>query len=264
MILVWRPGEEPADGARSLASLINATPGFTTGDDVVDASGRPEPTRFVIDANPGQIDSGRDTIVGFGRNDILVLDDPLLDGNRDGIVTFGANRVLDLDQPQSRDSIAFVNGPSSKHGVRYLGEDEDGQHLYADARTRPLKAVEGTLGDDALRGDAGDRKGQVFFFDTALEIDWGRDSISRFSEKDLLVVTSPLAAEDGVVALEPGEKLNLNGSALGPSFGQLDITDLAGQSVGALYLRGVEVHAGVTYSIYGLTPGAPADLVFIA
>lgn len=86
-------------------------------------------------------------------------------------------------------------------GLRLLGESCEGAFVYADATVRPFKALEGSLADDIQTGDAGDSTKQVFFFDTALEIDLGSDRIDRFDAKDLLATTSRIedANGDGII-----------------------------------------------------------------
>lgn len=73
---------------------------------------------------------GRDRIVDFGANDILVTTSPILDRNGDGIVTFGSDRRLDLSDGEGR-----AVGELAIAGVRALEfdgvkEGEDGTIYY--------------------------------------------------------------------------------------------------------------------------------------
>ncbi|MGJ3627260.1 calcium-binding protein [Sphingomonas sp. MMS24-JH45] len=175
--------------------------------------------RFVFTAGD---DTGADTIIDFGKTDLIAfVDRALRDGNRDGFITFGANGVLDIDNEAGSDTIAFTG--LSAAGLRLLGSNEEG-FLYADATVRPTGAIEGRLGNDTLRGDAGDRTSQVFFFDTALGLDFGNDRITNFGANDLLVTTSAIRDSDGdgivtfggnrVLDLPDGTTVNINNRAV--------------------------------------------------
>jgi hypothetical protein len=130
--------------------------------------------------------TGQDVIQGFGKHDTLALSQTLRDGNRDGIINPGSDKAFDLGQGD----LLKLNNVKE---VRYLGQNEDGHH-YADASVRLKGMREGSLGDNQLAGDANDAKGQDFLFDTALKLGLGKDDISRFGSKDILVTTSSMTA----------------------------------------------------------------------
>ncbi|KQN73886.1 choice-of-anchor L domain-containing protein [Sphingomonas sp. Leaf62] len=243
----------------------DVVPGFTSGNDAVDVTGRPGPTTLHI-AGTG---TGKDSVKGFGGSDILIVDEPIVDSNKDGIITFGRNGVLDFDGPdKGTDTVRFVGGPRS---LRSIGTDDDGPFAYADASTRQKGWKEGMLGDDALAGDAKDRRGDVFLFDTALDVNWGSDSIASFGRKDRVVTTTALydADGDGRIELGSGGRLVLTGNGtLDPShlgdvsatapFGTVRITATGGASVAALDLVGSYTQNGHAYYVYELADGDAA------
>lgn len=243
----------------------DVAPGFTVGDDSIDVTGRPGPTTLHI----GGTSTGKDSVKGFGGTDILVVDEMIADSNKDGIITFGKNRVLDFDGPDKGiDTVRFIGGPNS---LRYIGTDNDGHFAYADAATRQKGWKEGMLGDDALAGDAKDRKGDVFLFDTALDVNWGSDTIASFGRKDRVVTTTALydADGDGRIELGTGGRLVLNGNGvLDPShlgdvsatapFGVVRINATGGSAVGALDLVGSYAKNGHVYYVYDLADGDAA------
>lgn len=225
----------------------------TAGNDVLSGSSLPE--TFHING----LTSGTDTISGFGTNDLLVVDEKLFDGNNDGIVNWGANGVLDLDGPDAGiDTVTFTD--STVTGVRYLGTDGVGHYAYADASVRLAGFTEGTLGNNTFTGTS---KADVFFFDTALDVNWGHDTINKFGLTDSLVTTSKIfdGNDDGKISFING-KLDLNGAGemghdgnmnqLG-TFGDVTITDWAGKAVTALYFDHETTVNGVHYYYYDLT-----------
>lgn len=233
-------------------------PGFTGGNDTLDASARSGPTTLHIEGTA----TGKDVVIGFGKNDILIVDEKIADRNNDGIITFGKNGLLDFDGPEAgTDTARFQGGAKS---LRYLGADDEGYHVYADAATRRGGWKEGTIRDDILSGDAANRRADTFLFDTALDVNWGADLVRNFGARDRVVTTSKLfdADGDGQIALVGGE-LPLNGnpffdpahagdvSATRP-FGELTITGVGGAAVDAIRLTSTTVQNGVTYYFYGL------------
>lgn len=237
----------------------DVAPGFTAGNDVLDVSGRPGPTTLHV----AGLDTGRDTLKGFGTSDILVTDERIADSNNDGLITFGKNGVLDFDGPdKGLDTLRFAGGPKS---LRYIGTDDAGHFAYADAGTRVKGWKEGLLGDTLLSGDAKDKKADTFLFDTALDVNWGADVLRLFGAKDRLVTTTALfdADADGKIVLGAGGRLALNGngaldashagdvSATAP-FGLVTLTGIDGQAVSALELQKVISQNGHTYYVYGL------------
>lgn len=240
----------------------DVVPGFTSGNDSIDVTARTGPTTLYVAGTS----TGKDVVRGFGGNDILVVDEKIVDGNNDNIITFGRNGLLDFDGPdQGTDTVRFVGGPRS---LRYIGTDNAGHFAYADASTRQKGWKEGKLGDDMLSGDAKDRKGDVFLFDTALDVNWGSDNVASFGRKDRVVTTSALydADGDGRIELASGGRLVLNGNgALDPShagdvsatapFGSVRLTGTGGTAVTALDLVGSYTQNGHVYYVYGLADG---------
>lgn len=189
-------------------------------------------------------DTGDDEITDFEAVDIVVTNSLLRDGNSDGIIGFGGNGVLDLDASADDDTVAIA-GVSA---LRFLGEACEGVFVYADAAVRPDDAVEGTLGDDALAGDAADAETDVFFFDTALALDLGADTIAGFGSTDVIVTTSLIrdGNGDGIIGFGGDLLLELP-SAEG---GTVGITNMMGGAVGSLEYDGSVERDGVTYYVY--------------
>lgn len=217
-------------------SSDGASPSLT-----IAAVGTDDPESFVYD-NRTRLPAS--VLDGFGRNDTLVFTRQLYDGNRDGIVTFGADRKLNLTGNKGSDTLT-ISGIDPLLGLRLIGE-QGGGYVYAEAAVRPIKAIEGRLGDDMMAGDAANRRQDVFFFDTALGHDLGTDSIARFGIDDLIVVTSPLAGVEAgeTVALDPAGGIDL------PSGGRLLVSDDTGAALADLVFDGTISHRGVTYHVY--------------
>jgi Ca2+-binding RTX toxin-like protein len=185
-------------------------------------------------------ETGADTIIDFQKIDILVTDALLRDGNKDGFISFGANGVLDLDAGGAgNDTVAFT-GVAPQSGLRLLGQLDDGGYAYADAATRPAGAREGTLADDVLSGAAGARS---FFYDTALALDFGTDTITGFGTDDLIVTTTAIADNDG------NGRIDFGGDRT------LDLADgtevrINNGAIRSLEFDGSVMMNGVTYFVY--------------
>ena len=209
--------------------------------------------------------SGHDEIVNFRPSDVFVTDRALYDGNRDGSITFGSGGLLHPDGPGGSDSVKF-DGLSPDEGLRFLGQSCPGTYVYADATVRPDKAMEGSLSSDALQGDAGDHKTDVFFYDTALGISLGDDVIKAFGAKDLVVTTTALhdGNRDGIINFGADEKLDLPGDKSIARTGTISIEDLAGKTVSSLQFEGHIHHGESDYYVYGALGGSGgADDVFL-
>ncbi|MDD1453155.1 Ig-like domain-containing protein [Sphingomonas sp. H160509] len=220
------------------------------GDQLV--SGPAYHNSFLVDSAG---ESGHDRITGFAHDDILVTSIALLDGNGDGVIGL-KNGVAKLDILGS-DSIQ-IDGLT---GLRSLGDSATGLHIYADADVRPVNAVEGTLGNDMLRGDSGDTIGQAFFYDTALDINLGSDRIINFGSKDVIVTTSALldGNRDGVIAFGGSGKVSLMGGsgasgdkAVSGEAGSVALSNVDDAPINKIEFDGSVVHEGATYYVYSL------------
>lgn len=209
----------------------------------------------------GGDDSGDDSITNFAADDIIVTDVALRDGNGDGIIGFGRNGILNT----ASGSVA-ITGTSA---LRFLGEACEGSFVYADAAVRPDGAQEGkVLSDDVLSGDAGDAMADIFFFDTALDLALGDDTIANFGANDILVTTTKVfdRNNDGTVGFGSDGILDLPGGVGGPGDpgspgegGMVTITNMMGGAVSALEYDGSVERDGVTYYVYSLS-GSSAGL----
>lgn len=193
--------------------------------------------KFVFDLS-GK--TGADTITDFGNNDVLIVTKALADGNGDGIITPGKNKMLDFGS-----GAGTVKLGSLTDGLRLLGHTAEG-YIYASAGVRPTGAQEGRLGvADVLNGDVGDKKATSFFFDTALGLDTGHDTITTFGTKDILVTTSALASTTA----------GQNGFVFGGG-GSVEVSGVGGNPVTTLEFDGDHVSAGVHYYVYSLESSA--------
>jgi VCBS repeat-containing protein len=200
-------------------------------------------------------DVGDDRITNFAADDILVTDLALRDANGDGFIGFGGGGILNLSG--SSGGTVVVEGIRS---LRFLGEACEDNWVYGAAYVRPDEAIEGfVLTDDALAGDAGDAATDVFFFDTALDLDLGADSIANFGSNDVLVTTTRIADSnnDGIIGFGADRMLDLPGGVGGPGDpglagdgGMVGLTDLAGVALKSLEYDGSVTQNGVTYYVY--------------
>lgn len=249
------------DGAVTLASVAagggkaapTAAPGWRTvaatakSETMAATAGR---DKFVFDQ---AVKTGADTVKGFGREDVLVAKKALPDGDRDGLVALAKDGTLDLGSGGGTVKMAGVGA-----GLRLVGHTAEG-YVYGAADVRPAGALEGKLGSaDALKGDAGDKKANAFFFDTALGMDMGHDTVAGFGAKDVLVTTSALAD----VAAGRGVSAGAGGFSFAGG-GGVAVTDAAGHAVTTLEFDGDQVIGGVHYYAYSLA-GSAAGLGALA
>jgi hypothetical protein len=139
--------------------------------------------------------------------------------------------------------------------LRYLGTDDEGLSVYANAAVKPKGAIEGTIGDDTLGDTATAAKKSVFFYDTSLDIHLGDDKIVNFDSNDLFVTTTALSN----TKLDNSGTVTLTGAS-----GSLGTVDFNAVTVGALEFDGSVTRSGVTYYVYsqeGSSVGI-ADLTF--
>lgn len=192
--------------------------------------------------------SGSDKITNFGSADVLVTKGTLFDGNGDGLITFSKSK-LGLDGAGSVDNVTLA-GVSA---LRFLGTDDNGLSVYANAGVRPKGAIEGKISDDILKGDAPDSKKNVFFFDSALDIHLGDDRIENFGAKDLLVTTKALATTSLGVS---GTAKLIGADGVVGEVGTVELHGLNGATIQALEFDGSINHKGSTYYVYSLEGSA--------
>lgn len=215
------------------------------------------------------VGGGADTIVGFGKNDLLVMKSKIFDSNNDGLINFGKNKLLDLDG--TRDGLGdTINFQGTIKGLRYLGSDAEGNHAYADISVRKAGWLEGTLADDTLDTSGGNK---TVLFDTALDLNWGKDTINNFGVGDRFLTTSKMfdSNDDGTIDFAGNNLLDLTGSPLlgslikpgGPlghegnptgnsPWGQVAFFGEGGEQITALKLLDTQTAGTVTYYVYGL------------
>ncbi|PXA94638.1 hypothetical protein DMC47_20400 [Nostoc sp. 3335mG] len=195
--------------------------------------------------------TGNDRIMNFGKNDLFVTDKKLYDGNKDGIIGM-SNNMVSVDAPKKGDMVQ-IDGVSA---LRFLGMDEAGHAVYADASVRPKGAKEGNFGDNTLAGDSGNKAKNVFFFDTGLHADLGNDTITRFGKHDLIVTTTKLVDgdDDGIITATDGS------FSLPDDTGSLLVKDIKGKAISSLEFDGSVDRDGHTYYVYSLVGSTAADV----
>ena len=248
------PVVDPVPAVTSLLDRVGTQNGSSATNDML--SGPEHHNTFFFDVTAK---SGADRISDFGNDDVLVTNQALYDGNRDGIIAFSKNKLSRYGSKYA-DTVK-IDGVSA---LRLMGADDQGMYVYADASVRPKGAIESKLGDDRFSGDAADKKKNIFFFDTALDIDLGDDRVDDFGARDVIVTTSKLVDGDGngLISLTGGV-LKLSGGTGGPGDsvvagegGTVDLHSLGGASVGALEFDGSVVRDGTTYYVYSLEDSA--------
>jgi hypothetical protein len=200
--------------------------------------------------------SGDDRINNFGTDDVLATTAKIFDGNGDGIVVTKSGHVS-IDGPGSADAVDLTGVGA----LRFLGQADDGLFIYANNDTRLNGSIEGTLGSDALSGDAGDKQSQTFLFDTALGLNLGQDHVTSFGAKDVLVTTSALedGNGDGVIVFGADKLLNLDTAG---AAGAISLTAVNGSALTSLGFDGSFTQNHVTYYVYS-TVGSHAGVGII-
>ncbi|PAX06338.1 Ig-like domain-containing protein [Sphingomonas lenta] len=197
--------------------------------------------------------SGIDTIDGFGRGDLIGVKEAFHDGNRDGIINLSKG-VVSLQHPASDNALKMAGVAS----LRLMGADEDGTFVYASGAGRPKGARESRMSDDRLAGDATDKKTQVFFFDSALGLDLGQDTVANFGRKDVLVTTTALTLDGGRVTRDDDGDIALLSADGAHELGGIDLRGIGGGTP-ALEFDGTIIRDGATYYVYSLE-GSSAGL----
>lgn len=243
-------------------SLATAPLGTITGDvGTVD--------HVVITNGAGNTMSGDYTIENFGKNDTILTTKKIFDGNNDGIINFGPNAVLDTERTGggvSKAGDTQVNvigeGGDAVLGIRYLGS-KDGYFVYADASVRLAGFTEGFVTDDVFDATAGDVN---IFFDNALGLNLGADTINGFGAGDKVTFTSELFDRDGdgIVKFGANGVLDVSGDdgplATDPADADTATFDAGDHPGGQIAFTGLtEIKAlgfyevgGVTYYEYGI------------
>jgi hypothetical protein len=270
------------------ATIHNDTTTGTTANDILgdglggDSVATSQADTYYFDNSAVQY--GDEQIVNFGHEDSIVNYKHIFDGNNDGIIDFGPNGVLDIDRTSAKlagaDQITVKGiGGADISQLRYLGSKSvtgtvgtalgDGAFVYADASTRLKAFTEGTVGNDTFNGALANVKGNgghnQFFFDTALGLNLGGDTINNFGTDDQIVTTTRIhnGSDQGaaitfgknLILDLPGDTNGIHGD-VGPSEGgQIAFSDT---TIHMLYLESVDTTSttGVTYYHYGLTPPA--------
>ena len=116
-------------------------------------------------------------------------------------------------------------------------------------------AIEGKIADNAFTATA---DSDTFFFNNALPVNLGSDTIGRFSATDRIVTTQPLSDvnHDGLITANASAAFLLGTASTGD---QVKLTDGAGAAVTTVQFDGTRVINGVSYYIYSL-PGGAHDL----
>lgn len=230
----------------ALITTANTFDNFTAGNDVV--TGTSKADAFIIDNTSS---TGQDQI-NFGKNDSLLTKAKLFDSNEDGFITFGGDRRLDVfGRDGGSDEINMV-GVNDEKGLRYLGTS-DGYFVYGDALTKlqnaaTKSATESTVANNDFDANGGNK---TFFFDTALGLNLGADTIKGFGAGDRIITTSEIFDSNGdnVIQFGANGKLDLPGAEGGDRANGGTVTFDADIQ---LAIVDTVVMNGVTYYTYAL------------
>ena len=255
------------NGATLFDALLGPSP-TTSGTDSSIATptpiATPIPTATPTPTSTGSVEAGHtykfaipegsgNQSIQVDFNDTVVTNRPIYDPNYDGIITFGSGGVLDIEKTRysSGDQMITITGAQA---LRFIGAT-DGSYYYEDAGVRPIGAIEGKIADNAFTATA---DSDTFFFNNALPVNLGSDTIGRFSATDRIVTTQPLSDvnHDGLITANASAAFLLGTASTGD---QVKLTDAAGAAVTTVQFDGTRVINGVSYYIYSL-PGGAHDL----
>ncbi|MEZ0497979.1 Ig-like domain-containing protein [Sphingomonas sp. IW22] len=242
------PPPPPPPPVDDVATDLVARAGTVDGSSALDQilSGKDGANTFHIAAGT----TGNDRITNFGKDDVLAFDKALYDGNKDGIIALSGN-VLSIDAPRVGDMVKIDD--VSK--LRYLGVDDAGHSIYADATVRPKGAKESTLADNSFSGDSGDKSKNVFFFDTALGADLGSDTITKFGQRDMIVTTTKINDGNGDnIIIRSNGNITLPGDQ-----GNVVLKGMNGALIDTLEFDGAVIRNDVTYYVYSMVGSTNTD-----
>ncbi|MEZ0495382.1 hypothetical protein [Sphingomonas sp. IW22] len=229
--------------AASVVLVSDSVDGVTVGED--------KATAFVVTSG----DIGDETILNFRTNDSLI-NYRLISTEA---VAPGPNGTIAVDAAESPDgdmlSIVAADG-SETLNLRYLG-NKDGGFAYADASVRLSGFTEGYVTNDTFDAASGST---TYFFDNALGLNLGFDTIDNFGSDDMIVTTRRIydADDSETITFGANKVLDLSGEGgpkstdgkLNPG-GQIDVNGVSGDVTVLDFLYAREVN-GVTYYHYGI------------
>lgn len=225
--------------AASTVLVSNGTSDVVIGHDIA--------TAYVVsDGNVGD-----DTILTFRKNDSLINYRSMGDS-----VDSGENGLIAVDGAEGGDQLALVAADGGIVNLRYLGS-KDGGHAYADASVRLEGFTEGQVTNDTFDASSGSF---TFFYDNALGLNLGFDTINGFGADDHIVTTRQIFDNDGDATIGFGgnDVLDLSGEG-GPKSsdgsrhpgGQIDLNGVGHDMLSIDFLYQETVN-GVTYYHYGI------------
>ncbi|KQN81939.1 hypothetical protein [Sphingomonas sp. Leaf62] len=196
-------------------------------------------------------DVGDDTILTFRKNDSLINYRSIGD-----TVDAGENGVIAVDGAGGADQLTLVAADGGAVNLRYLGS-KDGGHAYADASVRLAGFTEGKVTNDSFDASSGSYK---FFYDNALGLNLGFDTINGFGADDQIVTTRQIFDNDdnATIGFGSNDVLDLSGEG-GPKSsdgfkhpgGQIDLNGVGHNMVSIDFLYQETIN-GVTYFHYGI------------
>ncbi|KQN80249.1 hypothetical protein ASE90_15115 [Sphingomonas sp. Leaf67] len=196
-------------------------------------------------------DVGDDTILTFRKNDSLINYRSIGD-----TVDAGENGVIAVDGAGGADQLTLVAADGGGVNLRYLGS-KDGGHAYADASVRLAGFTEGKVTNDSFDASSGSYK---FFYDNALGLNLGFDTINGFGADDQIVTTRQIFDNDdnATIGFGSNDVLDLSGEG-GPKSsdgfkhpgGQIDLNGVGHNMVSIDFLYQETIN-GVTYFHYGI------------
>ncbi|MEN2746491.1 hypothetical protein [Sphingomonas sp. T9W2] len=225
--------------AASSVLVSNGTNDVITGYDIA--------TAYVVSNG----DIGDDTILTFRKNDSLINYHSIGEN-----VDAGENGLIAVDGTSGGDQLTLVGADGGVVNLRYLGS-KDGGHAYADASVRLEGFTEGKVSNDTFDASKGSF---TFFYDNALGLNLGFDTINGFGADDRIVTTRQILDNDdnATIGFGSNQVLDLSGEG-GPKSsdayrhpgGQIDLNGV-GHNILSIDFLYKETVNGVTYYHYGI------------
>lgn len=187
---------------------------------------------------------GKDRLSGGGGDDRIDggadVDTLLLSGSRSDYSFLSSGGTLTIRDLRA----GSPDGTDSVTGIEAIS--------FAEGAGTPSGARVSGAGNDSYRGTS---SADTYFYDTALGLGLGLDTIRDFSVGDRIVTTSSFPGLNASDQIKAGSNDRFKlpaGIATDASAGQVKVYSTSGGIVSTLELLGTETEAGISYYIYGL------------
>lgn len=264
-------------GTKEKATSASVVPAVTTGSSSLTGTNSADTLSASSDANwtingLGGADTlsgrgGADTLFGGAGNDRLLghRGNDLVDGGagHDTAVLTGGRRDYMFEVSDSMLIVTDKRTTGADGSDRLVAiESLD----FSGSDLRPAGSIYSHSANQTLQGTSGD---DIFFFDTAIGLALGQDTIKGFGKADILVTTSAFLDSNGdrIIRANQSDRFALASATeaeIGISTGNVKIFSDNSGVVSSLQLLFVEMHETVTYYAYGKLDAADfqPDLLF--